>query len=63
MHDAGPDPRSLAPGFAQLGVLPQTGGEHAADLAADLVRLGRGRLGHVRSFHDVVPALHRVFSG
>lgn len=60
VHNAGPDPRLLARGFPELHVLLQTDGEHDAPLAADLARLGHGRLAPVRTHRDVAPALNRL---
>src|SRR5581483_202372 len=60
VHNAGPDPRPLALRFPQLHVLLQTDGEHDAALAADLARLGRGRLAPVRHHRQVAPALNRL---
>ncbi len=62
VHNAGLDPRLLAPRFANLQVLLQTDGEHDAPLGADLARLGHGRCHHVASHRDVAPALNRVFA-
>ncbi|MGD9527631.1 MAG: hypothetical protein AB7V44_12665, partial [Pseudonocardia sp.] len=63
VHNAGPDPRPLARRFDELHVLLQADGEHDAPLAADLARLGRGRLARVHTHRDVAPALNRMFAG
>lgn len=62
VHNAGPDPRLVAPRFGRLHVLLQNEGEHDADLAADLARLGHGRLAPVRHHREVAPALNRLLS-
>ena len=38
----------------------ETGGEHDGELAADLARLGHGRVFPVRNHRDVAPALNRA---
>ncbi len=63
VHNAGPDPRDLAARFPTLHVLAETDGEHDAELAAELARLGRGRLAPVRTHRDVAPALNRMLGG
>jgi Mg-chelatase subunit ChlD len=60
VHNAGPDPRAVARRFPRLHVLLETDGEHDAPLAADLARLGRGRLAPVATHRDVAPALNRL---
>jgi Mg-chelatase subunit ChlD len=62
VHNAGPDPRPIAARYPRLDVLLQADGEHDADLAADLARLGRGLLLPVRGHRDVAPALNRALS-
>ena len=62
VHNAGPDPRPLALRFPRLHVLLQTDGEHDAALAADLARLGHGRLAPVRDYRQVAPALNTLLS-
>jgi Mg-chelatase subunit ChlD len=62
VHNAGPDPRLLARSFPELHVLLQTDGEHDAPLAADLARLGHGRMAGVRTHRDVAPALNRLLT-
>ena len=63
VHNAGPDPRLVARSFPALHVLLQTDGEHDEPLAADLARLGHGRLGRVATHRDVAPALNRILAG
>ncbi|GAA5134478.1 hypothetical protein GCM10023320_62330 [Pseudonocardia adelaidensis] len=60
VHNAGPDPRAVARRFPRLHVLLETDGEHDALLAADLARLGRGRLAPVATHRHVAPALNRL---
>lgn len=61
VHNAGPDPRSIAGQLPRLDVLLDTSGEHDADLAHDLAELGRGRLATATTYRDVAPALSRLF--
>jgi Mg-chelatase subunit ChlD len=63
VHNAGPDPRPIARRFPELHVLLQTDGEHDAPLAADIARLGHGRLARVATHRDVAPALNRLLGG
>ncbi|GEL17854.1 vWA domain-containing protein [Pseudonocardia asaccharolytica] len=63
VHNAGPDPRTLARRFPELHVLLQTDGEHDVPLATDLARLGHGRLAPVRTHRDAAPALNRLLAG
>ena len=60
VHNAGPDPRLMAARFLRLDALLEVTGEHDADLAHDLARLGRGRVFSVRSHRDVAPALNEI---
>jgi Mg-chelatase subunit ChlD len=62
VHNAGPDPRSLAARLPRLEVLLDVTGEQDPDLARDLARLGRGRLRHIRTYRDVAPALSEIFA-
>jgi Mg-chelatase subunit ChlD len=62
VHNAGPDPRLLAPRFARLDVLLEVDGEHDAELGADLCRFGHGEMMAVRHHRDVARALNRAFS-
>ena len=63
VHNAGPDPRGAASRLARLDVLLDTSGEHDADLARDLARLGRGRLALLTGYRDVAPAVSALFAG
>jgi Mg-chelatase subunit ChlD len=62
VHNAGPDPRRAAAGLVRLDVLLDASGEHDAELARDLARLGRGRLARTRSYRDVAPAVSGLFA-
>jgi Mg-chelatase subunit ChlD len=62
VHNAGPDPRRLAAQLPRLDVLLDTSAEHDADLAADLARIGRGRLRRIAGYRDVAPALSQIFA-
>jgi Mg-chelatase subunit ChlD len=62
VHNAGPDPRRAAAGLVRLDVLLDASGEHDAELARDLARLGRGRLARIRSYRDVAPAVSGLFA-
>ncbi|WP_296148581.1 MULTISPECIES: vWA domain-containing protein [unclassified Pseudonocardia] len=61
VHNAGADPRGVAARCEELHVLLEADGEHDAALAADLARLGHGRLASVAGHRDVAPALNRLF--
>jgi Mg-chelatase subunit ChlD len=61
VHNAGRDPRFAAARLPRLDVLLDTSGEHDADLAHDLARLGHGRLAQVHAYRDVAPALSGLF--
>jgi hypothetical protein len=63
VHNAGPDPRSLAARLTRLDVLLDTSGEHDTELARDLARLGHGRLAPARTYRDIAPAISRLFAG
>jgi Mg-chelatase subunit ChlD len=63
VHNAGPDPRPLAARLPRLDVLLDTSGEHDADLARDLARLGHGRLATAHTYRDVAPAISTLFTG
>lgn len=62
VHNAGPDPRIVAAQLPRLDVLLDTSGEHDAELARELARLGRGRLGRAATYRDVAPALSVLFA-
>lgn len=61
VHNAGPDPRPLAAGLPRLDVLLDTSGEKDVELGRELARIGRGSFAAIRTFHDVAPALGRLF--
>lgn len=61
VHNAGPDPRPLAAGLPRLDVLLDTSGEKDVELGRELARIGRGGFAAIRTFHDVAPALSRLF--
>ncbi|GAA1548927.1 vWA domain-containing protein [Nocardioides humi] len=61
VHNAGPDPRSVASRLPRLDVLLDTSGEHDVDLARDLAELGRGRFASAATYRDVAPAMSRLF--
>ncbi|HUZ10834.1 MAG TPA: vWA domain-containing protein [Acidimicrobiales bacterium] len=61
VHNAGPDPRTAVGALPRLHVLLETDGEHDAELATDLARLGGGHLAPVRSAGDVAAALNGLF--
>jgi Mg-chelatase subunit ChlD len=60
VHNAGPDPRLAVRALPRLHVLLQRDGEHDAWLAAELARLGGGRLAVASSARDVAPAVNRL---
>lgn len=60
VHNAGPDPRTVAATLPRLDVLLDTSGEKDLAMGRDLARLGRGRLETVRSHHDLPAALSRI---
>ena len=62
VHNAGPDPRTLAARLPRLDVLLDITGEHDLDLGRQLSRLGRGRLRRIRDHRDVAPALTQIFA-
>jgi hypothetical protein len=47
---------------ARLDVLLDASGEHGAELARDLARLGHGRLARTRGYRDVAPAVSGLFA-
>ncbi|MGC5629229.1 vWA domain-containing protein [Georgenia sp. Z1344] len=62
VHNAGPDPRSVASTLPRLDVLLDTTGEKDVDLGRDLAGLGRGTLETVRSHRDLPAALSRILA-
>ncbi|MEQ3552494.1 vWA domain-containing protein [Pseudonocardia nematodicida] len=63
VHNAGPDPRTVARRFGELHVLLETDGEHDAVLGREIARLGGGRMAAVRTHRDVAPGLNRLLRG
>lgn len=61
VHNAGPDPRSVAARLPRLDVLVDTSGEVDVELGRDLARLGRGRARVIAGHRDVAAALTAVF--
>jgi Mg-chelatase subunit ChlD len=61
VHNAGPDPRPAAARLPRLDVLLDTSGEKDVDLGRELAAIGRGTFSLVRTYHDVAPALSRIF--
>jgi hypothetical protein len=61
VHNAGPDPRTIAARLPRLDVLLDTSGEQDADLARELAHLGHGRLHRISHYRDVAPALSALF--
>ncbi|MFW0783355.1 VWA domain-containing protein [Gordonia sp. CPCC 206044] len=62
VHNAGPDPRTMASTLPRLDVLLDTSGEHDADLGRDLADVGHGRCIPIVDHHGVAPALRRIFA-
>ncbi|WP_124711310.1 vWA domain-containing protein [Gordonia insulae] len=62
VHNAGPDPRTVAATVPRLDVLLDVSGEHDTDLGRDLAQVGHGRCIPIRTDHDVAPALRRIFA-
>jgi len=62
VHNAGPDPRTIAAMLPRLDVLIDVSGEHDLDLGRDLAAVGHGRCLPVTGYRDVAPALHRIFA-
>jgi Mg-chelatase subunit ChlD len=62
VHNAGPDPRPVAARFTRIDVLLEVDGEHDAELASELSRMGHGELARVRTHRDVAPALNRFLA-
>lgn len=58
VHNAGPDPRDVAPGFERLHVLLETDGEHDEQLARELARGGHGEVAPIANFTQVPAALN-----
>lgn len=62
VHNAGPDPRTVAARLPRLDVLIDVAGEQNRELGRDLARAGRGRAVPVRTHRDVAPGLTRIFA-
>nr|WP_281246765.1 vWA domain-containing protein [Geodermatophilus amargosae] len=63
VHNAGPDPRSMAARLHRLDVLLDVSGEHDLELGRELARAGRGHCRPVRDHSDVAAALTAFFAG
>jgi len=61
VHNAGPDPRPLAARLPRLDVLLDVSGEKDVELGRELAAVSHGTFHLVRTYHDVAPALGRVF--
>jgi Mg-chelatase subunit ChlD len=61
VHNAGPDPRSVAAGLPRLDVLVDVSGEVDTELGRDLAAVGRGRVRLIRSHRDVARAMSDLF--
>ncbi len=62
VHNAGPDPVSVARCMPRLDVLVDVSGEHDLDVARSVARAGRGMALPVRGHRDVVAAVGRCFT-
>ncbi|RZS64654.1 von Willebrand factor type A domain-containing protein [Agromyces ramosus] len=61
VHNAGPDPRTVAPRLPRLDVLLDASGERDLDLGRDLARIGRGTVHVVQDYRGVAPAISGMF--
>lgn len=61
VHNAGPDPRTIAARLPRLDVLLDASGERDVELGRDLARVGRGTLHVVQDFRGVAPAISEMF--
>jgi Mg-chelatase subunit ChlD len=61
VHNAGPDPRSVAARLPRLDVLLDASGERDVELGRDLARMGRGTLHVVQDYRGVAPAVSGMF--
>ena len=61
VHNAGPDPRSVAARLPRLDVLFDATGECDVALARGLARAGRGTVATIRHHRDVAGGLTRIF--
>ena len=62
VHNAGPDPRTVAARLSRLDVLLDASGERDVELGRDLARLGRGTLHVVQDYRGVAPAVSGMFA-
>jgi Mg-chelatase subunit ChlD len=62
VHNAGPDPRSVAASLPRLDVLVDVSGEVDTDLGRDLAAVGRGRVRLIRTHRDVAAAMSDLFA-
>lgn len=62
VHNAGPDPRTIAARLPRLDVLLDASGERDVELGRDLARRGRGTLHVVQDHRGVAPAITDMFS-
>ncbi|MGW4929573.1 vWA domain-containing protein [Agromyces sp. NPDC004153] len=62
VHNAGPDPRTVAARLPRLDVLLDASGERDVELGRDLARLGRGTLHVVQDYRGVAPAVSGMFA-
>jgi len=61
VHNAGPDPRTIASRLPRLDVLIDVSGEKDIELGRELARVGHGKARLVHSYRDVAPALSALF--
>jgi Mg-chelatase subunit ChlD len=62
VHNAGPDPRTVASELPRLDVLIDRTGEHDLVLGRELADAGHGLMEPVGNHHDVAPAFDRIFA-
>jgi Mg-chelatase subunit ChlD len=62
VHNAGPDPRTLATGIPRLDALIDVTGESDVELGRELAHYGRGRAYVIRDHRDVAPSLVDAFA-
>jgi Mg-chelatase subunit ChlD len=62
VHNAGPDPRTVAAGLPRLDVLVDVSAEVDTDLGRDLAAAGRGRVRLIRTHRDVATAISELFA-
>ena len=61
VHNAGPDPRSVAAKLPRVDVLLDASGEKDIELGREIASRGRGACHVIRSHRDVAPALSALF--